>query len=513
MMEFFTMPLKVLKGAKGLIDVVKGGEKAIESLGVGGKVFKTLQGFFKGFKEFNTIGGMIKGFGSAGKGIGNAVKSVKGVVGGIKSMGDIFKVVGSVFKGLGGAAAKAGGKAIGKTAGKVALKKIPVIGSLMGLAFGIARFSKGDVVGGMLEIASGLTSLLPGIGIPLGLLIDGVLLMNDLKGGKMFGGANKAIGGAVGGAVKGTGGFIKSLFGFGGKGDAPEKDAYNIMGSVGSFTKQMIDPSSASDFLQSSGDKIASGAKAAAKQVASVAKTTAKTIGTGAKAIAQKAGSALGYFLGKGVDVSGMNPKVWNNFLGMANEYKSVYGKNMPLNSAYRSPDKQAALYKAAVAKYGSEAAARKWVAPPGKSMHNYGFALDIGDRAGVLKNELVNSPVGNIASKWGFDFPMSHEAWHIEPKGLKEKYADVRAGTYQADAPPITNPTEADAYNIKAGALGKFGDLSSFGSSNNAPILIKMMPEDINMMAVAFGREYRNSMPKTGPAPIAGGKPVNARM
>jgi hypothetical protein len=54
------------------------------------------------------------------------------------------------------------------------------------------------------------------------------------------------------------------------------------------------------------------------------------------------------------------------------------FGKQLTVISAYRSTEKQARLFAAAVQKYGSEKAARKKVAPPGSSKHETGTALDI---------------------------------------------------------------------------------------------------------------------------------------
>jgi LAS superfamily LD-carboxypeptidase LdcB len=54
------------------------------------------------------------------------------------------------------------------------------------------------------------------------------------------------------------------------------------------------------------------------------------------------------------------------------------FGKQLTVISAYRSTEKQARLFAAAVQKYGSEKAARKKVAPPGSSKHEGGTALDI---------------------------------------------------------------------------------------------------------------------------------------
>jgi hypothetical protein len=89
--------------------------------------------------------------------------------------------------------------------------------------------------------------------------------------------------------------------------------------------------------------------------------------------------------------------------------------------SAYRSPDTQATLFNAAVQKYGSTAAARKWVAPPpcaaetnavtcGKgSNHNKGLAADLSNMTPALQA---------AASQYQLHFPMSYEKWHIEPSG-----------------------------------------------------------------------------------------------
>jgi hypothetical protein len=54
------------------------------------------------------------------------------------------------------------------------------------------------------------------------------------------------------------------------------------------------------------------------------------------------------------------------------------FGKQLTVTSAYRSTEKQARFLAEAVQKYGSEAAARKKVAPPGSSKHEGGTALDI---------------------------------------------------------------------------------------------------------------------------------------
>jgi hypothetical protein len=86
-------------------------------------------------------------------------------------------------------------------------------------------------------------------------------------------------------------------------------------------------------------------------------------------------------------------------------------GGRLKASSGFRPVEQQAQLFAAAVKKYGSEAAARKWVAPPGKSRHGHGDAADI---QGDLKWAHAN------AKRFGLYFPMSWENWHIEEIGSR---------------------------------------------------------------------------------------------
>lgn len=83
----------------------------------------------------------------------------------------------------------------------------------------------------------------------------------------------------------------------------------------------------------------------------------------------------------------------------------------LSVNSGYRSVERQRQLWEAAVRKYGSEAAARKWVAPPGRSRHNMGLAADL---AGPL--DLAHK----LAPQFGIVFPLANEPWHGELLGAR---------------------------------------------------------------------------------------------
>lgn len=79
--------------------------------------------------------------------------------------------------------------------------------------------------------------------------------------------------------------------------------------------------------------------------------------------------------------------------------------------SGYRSPERQTELWNAALKKYGSPQAARKWVAPPGHSNHNHGIAADL-----TFSSPAAKQWVHKNAAKYGLRFRMAHEGWHIEP-------------------------------------------------------------------------------------------------
>lgn len=94
--------------------------------------------------------------------------------------------------------------------------------------------------------------------------------------------------------------------------------------------------------------------------------------------------------------------------------------QQLRLMSAYRSNERQAQLWEAALQKYGSPEAARKWVAPPGRSKHNSGLAADLS-----YLGEAARQWAHENAAQYGLHFPMAHEPWHIEPIGSRD-------GTYQ---------------------------------------------------------------------------------
>ena len=76
---------------------------------------------------------------------------------------------------------KQGSKLGVKAGAKSLIKKLPIIGAIAGVAFGIQRALEGDLIGAGLEVTSGMLGLLPGLGSAVGLGIDGFLLARDLN--------------------------------------------------------------------------------------------------------------------------------------------------------------------------------------------------------------------------------------------------------------------------------------------------------------------------------------------
>jgi hypothetical protein len=99
------------------------------------------------------------------------------------------------------------------------------------------------------------------------------------------------------------------------------------------------------------------------------------------------------------------------NFDTALNKLIAASGGRVQMRSGYRSVEEQTRLWNDALKKYGSPEAARKWVAPPGKSNHNRGLAADL---SGDLKWAHANAP------KFGLYFPMEWEPWHIELNGSR---------------------------------------------------------------------------------------------
>lgn len=90
--------------------------------------------------------------------------------------------------------------------------------------------------------------------------------------------------------------------------------------------------------------------------------------------------------------------------------------------SGFRSTERQTELWTDALEKYGSAEAADDWVAPPGRSLHEKGLAVDLGgdvEEAARLVEEL-DLPLHR---------PLPNEPWHFELWGSRATVAGPACG------------------------------------------------------------------------------------
>lgn len=168
---------------------------------------------------------------------------------------------------------------------------------------------------------------------------------------------------------------------------------------------------------------------------------------------------------------SRMTPAMQQGLFELLQAADSELGSGLQVYSGYRSPELQARLFENAVSKYGSEKAARKWVAPPGRSRHNTGQAADL-KFDGVRIDKLPEDHPARVwlsqnVSRFGLSQPMSWEPWQVEVAGARsaqpvgqttggfipDKEADLQAGLWEAlakissESPVFTKVLGGQAY------------------------------------------------------------------
>jgi D-alanyl-D-alanine carboxypeptidase len=106
-----------------------------------------------------------------------------------------------------------------------------------------------------------------------------------------------------------------------------------------------------------------------------------------------------------------------------ATDAKSA-GIAFTVNSGWRSRRYQEQLFRQAVTKYGSTQAAERWVARPGRSVHESGDAVDVGPVAAMAW-------LSEYGAAYGLCQTYGDEPWHYELRpdaadhGCPREYAD----------------------------------------------------------------------------------------
>lgn len=132
------------------------------------KIFQGLSGASKNIAKFLGIGAK-----SSEKVLTATMKTTGKTVSGAAAE--------SAVKAGSATAAKTVAKSGTKTLGKSLLKKIPIIGALAGIGFGLSRLADGDLLGAAGEVASGLAGTIPGAGTAASIGIDAALMARDVS--------------------------------------------------------------------------------------------------------------------------------------------------------------------------------------------------------------------------------------------------------------------------------------------------------------------------------------------
>lgn len=119
-----------------------------------------------------------------------------------------------------------------------------------------------------------------------------------------------------------------------------------------------------------------------------------------------------------------LNPLMRSRLMEMLMAAKEELGPDaLRITSAYRSPELQGQLYQEALKKYGTPEETRRWVAPAGRSQHNFGTAVDFANLQGQLLRD-PNSPEAKWlkanAARFGLAVPLANEPWQVELEGAR---------------------------------------------------------------------------------------------
>jgi hypothetical protein len=158
--------LTALQLGKTVLDVAKGSKD----------IFKNFRGATDAAKDLSKhTDDIVKGVNKAGKTFYKSSSTGKFVS---KEVGEaaLKSTAKAGEKGLAKTAAKVGTKGLGKSL----LKKIPIVGALAGIGFGLQRAAEGDWLGAAGEVASGIASTIPGAGTAVSAAIDVGLAGRDI---------------------------------------------------------------------------------------------------------------------------------------------------------------------------------------------------------------------------------------------------------------------------------------------------------------------------------------------
>ena len=128
-------------------------------------------------------------------------------------------------------------------------------------------------------------------------------------------------------------------------------------------------------------------------------------------------------------------------------------GMNIAIGSGYRSVAQQTGMYNAYIA--GGKSGAP--VAPPGRSKHNFGLAIDLNYNGTIGPRNTAQCVATLPPCRWahsneaqfGLRWPMEYEPWHIEPSGtVNGKQQPLPEGGWTGDQNPTPYTNTGAPYN-----------------------------------------------------------------
>jgi hypothetical protein len=165
--------------------------------------------------------------------------------------------------------------------------------------------------------------------------------------------------------------------------------------------------------------------------------------------------------------------------LKAAAEADGIPANLLTMTSGYRSVASQRALWEAALQKYGSPQAARRWVAPPGGSPHHTGRAIDFNlggrnnsENVAQLRQTAAYRWLVCNASRFGF-FPYAAEPWHWEynPPAGATSQADLEAIARRVATAAAATAVAAAGGGLPAAlAIRAAGNLKGYGFGQAPP-------------------------------------------
>lgn len=169
--------------------------------------------------------------------------------------------------------------------------------------------------------------------------------------------------------------------------------------------------------------------------------------------------------------VDGLIDGIHPDFQARLQAWNAELGNKFDITAGYRSMSQQAYLYDRWQRRVPGQAQA----APPGRSNHNYGLAVDL--------NPSRTTPSDRAAgAKYGLRWPMSFEPWHVEPNEASLWRQMMLRGQYPRVATAISggDTSGGNPFTVRdglfAGVTGGLGDTPVTAGRDEIKAIVRAM-------------------------------------